>query len=67
MLADDGRDGLEIDHRIPFAEGGATTMDNLPRLCRWHHYLKSHKGYNWGVLPGRLDVDRSRPAASLRP
>jgi hypothetical protein len=36
------RDGLEIDHVVPFADGGMASMDNLVRLCRWHHYLKTH-------------------------
>jgi len=48
----DVRQGLEIDHRIPFAEGGPTTLDNLSRLCHWHHYLKSHDGYRLGGSPG---------------
>lgn len=37
------RDGLEIDHVIPFGEGGKTSLANLARLCRWHHYLKTHQ------------------------
>ena len=41
----DVRDGLEIDHIIPFAEGGLSTLENLARLCKWHHYLKTHCGY----------------------
>jgi Domain of unknown function (DUF222) len=36
-------DGLEIDHILPYGEGGATTLGNLARLCRWHHYLKTHQ------------------------
>ncbi len=36
-------DGLEIDHVVPFAEGGATSIGNLARLCHWHHYLKTHQ------------------------
>lgn len=37
----DIREGLEIDHVIPFVEGGPTSLDNLARLCHWHHYLKT--------------------------
>ena len=44
----DVRHGLEIDHLLPWAEGGPTTMDNLARLCEWHHHLKSHCGYLLG-------------------
>ncbi len=39
------RDHLEIDHVVPFAEGGPATMANLARLCHWHHYLKTHHGH----------------------
>ena len=41
----DTRDGLEIDHVRPFAEGGPASMANLARLCHWHHYLKTHHGH----------------------
>ncbi|MBJ7514642.1 MAG: HNH endonuclease [Acidimicrobiia bacterium] len=37
--------GLEIDHIIPFAEGGATNFENLVRLCKRHHLQKTHDGY----------------------
>jgi hypothetical protein len=38
-------DHLEIDHTVPFAEGGPASLDNLARLCHWHHYLKTHHGH----------------------
>jgi hypothetical protein len=34
------RRDLEIDHIVPFAAGGETKLDNLARLCRWHHAEK---------------------------
>ena len=37
--------GLEIDHVIPFAEGGPTELDNLALLCHHHHYLKTYEGW----------------------
>ncbi len=43
---------LEIDHRIPFADGGPTSLDNLVRICRWHHYLKTHRGFRLQGSPG---------------
>ncbi len=49
----DARVGLEIDHLIPFAQGGPTTLDNLARLCRWHHHQKSHRGYRLSGSPGQ--------------
>ncbi len=33
--------GLEIDHILPMAEGGLTTIDNLALLCHHHHFLKT--------------------------
>jgi hypothetical protein len=39
------RDGLEIDHLLPFGNDGPTSLANLARLCHWHHYLKTHQRY----------------------
>ncbi len=36
---------LEIDHLVPFADGGEASLANLARLCHWHHYLKTHHGH----------------------
>jgi hypothetical protein len=36
---------LEIDHVVPFAQGGPTTLSNLARLCWFHHHLKTDEGY----------------------
>jgi hypothetical protein len=42
----DATEHLEIDHwRIPFAEGGPASLDNLARLCRHHHRLRTHRGF----------------------
>jgi hypothetical protein len=46
--------GLEIDHITPYAKGGATRLDNLARLCPWHHLQKTHRGWR------SVDVDSSR-------
>ena len=35
--------GWKIDHVDPFGQGGPTRLDNLVRLCHWHHYLKTHQ------------------------
>jgi len=32
---------LEIDHRVPFAQGGLTDEENLARLCHEHHRQKT--------------------------
>jgi hypothetical protein len=45
--------GLEIDHRVvPFAEGGPASLQNLARICKYHHYLKTHKGFRLEGGPG---------------
>jgi hypothetical protein len=46
------RRGLEIDHRDPWAATRDTRLENLARLCRWHHYQKSHLGYRYRGGPG---------------
>ena len=46
----DTANGLEIDHIVPVARGGATRLDNLVRLCHFHHAQKTYKGY---LLTGR--------------
>jgi type I site-specific restriction-modification system R (restriction) subunit len=33
--------GLEIDHIVPFAKGGKTTLDNLRVLCRHHNQARN--------------------------
>lgn len=36
----------QLDHRVPYDEGGATTADNLYCLCAHHHNFKTDKrGY----------------------
>ena len=41
----DVTDALEIDHVVPYGDGGTTSLANLARLCHWHHYLKTHQGH----------------------
>ncbi|CAN5159642.1 hypothetical protein BH20ACT22_BH20ACT22_04730 [soil metagenome] len=48
---DDARH-LEIDHITAVTDGGPTRLDNLARLCRWHHYLKTHRGHRLSGGPG---------------
>ncbi|MGH9036752.1 MAG: HNH endonuclease signature motif containing protein, partial [Acidimicrobiia bacterium] len=43
---------LQIDHRDPYAATRDTSLPNLARLCRWHHYQKSHLGYRYRGGPG---------------
>ncbi|MHB8681680.1 MAG: HNH endonuclease signature motif containing protein [Acidimicrobiales bacterium] len=44
--------GLETDHVVPFSEGGVTSLENLARLCRFHHRKKTYEGYRLESVPG---------------
>ena len=35
----------ELDHTVPWADGGATSEPNLTALCGHHHRLKAHAGW----------------------
>ena len=35
----------DLDHAIPWNEGGTTSANNLGSLCRRHHNLKTHHGW----------------------
>jgi hypothetical protein len=41
----------DIDHTIPFDDGGATHASNLKCLCRLHHLLKTFWGWRDQQLP----------------
>jgi Domain of unknown function (DUF222)/HNH endonuclease len=47
---------LEIDHVVPIAEGGETSIRNAWRICPHHHVLKSY--FSWKVVgePGNWDL-----------
>ncbi len=36
---------VDIDHQIPYSEGGKTSTDNLGPLTRTHHRIKTHAGW----------------------
>jgi Domain of unknown function (DUF222)/HNH endonuclease len=40
----------DLDHRLPWSEGGTTTEDNLAPLCRADHCLRHQAG--WSYTPG---------------
>ncbi|MGC1512095.1 MAG: hypothetical protein WA797_04180, partial [Acidimicrobiales bacterium] len=47
---------LEIDHIVPYAESGLSDFEHLGPKCRWHHHLKTHKGWR----DGPRDADGKR-------
>jgi hypothetical protein len=57
------RTGLEVDHVVPLSEGGLTRLDNLARLCRYHHGQKTHRGWRLEGRPGAWRWTRGGSAA----
>jgi 5-methylcytosine-specific restriction endonuclease McrA len=47
---------LEIDHIVPFAEGGRTELANLWRTCSHHHHLKTYFGRRVVETPEGRDL-----------
>lgn len=41
----------DVDHTIPYADGGATHASNLKALCRLHHLMKTFWGWRDWQLP----------------
>lgn len=41
----------DLDHQIPFAEGGSTCPCNLRPLCRGHHLAKTFTGWSYASAP----------------
>ena len=64
----DEREGLEIDHIRPLFDDGPTRLSNLARLCRWHHSLKTHRGWQLAGGPGDWKwFKRERERDAVRP
>ncbi len=36
---------VDLDHQVPYSEGGPTSRDNLGPLTRTHHRIKTHAGW----------------------
>lgn len=48
----------DVDHTIPYSDGGATHASNLKTLCRTHHLVKTFWGWREKQLPdGTLILD----------
>ncbi|HZJ49965.1 MAG TPA: DUF222 domain-containing protein [Actinomycetota bacterium] len=54
---------LQIDHIVGVGQKGLTRLSNLCRLCLWHHYLKTFRGY---LLEGGVGSWRFGPPATSR-
>jgi hypothetical protein len=66
----DRRRNLERDHRNAFGRTQVTKLEDLARLCRWHHYLKTFCGYTYRGGPGTWEwippADRDVDLAPFR-
>ena len=43
--------GCDLDHTVPYADGGATHASNIKALCRFHHLMKTFWGWKDRQLP----------------
>jgi hypothetical protein len=44
--------GCDLDHRIPWSQGGPTTVEHLAPLCRHDHItIRHHAGWTYQQLP----------------
>ena len=43
---------LENHHLVPVAQGGPTSLDNLVRICKWHHDLITYERWRLTGRPG---------------
>jgi hypothetical protein len=43
---------LQTDHRNTYSRTGVTKLEDLARLCPWHHYQKTFLGYTYRGGPG---------------
>jgi hypothetical protein len=66
----DVRRNLEIDHRNIWSRTHVTKLDDLARLCPWHHHQKTFLGYTYRGGPGTWQwippADRDQDLSALR-
>jgi hypothetical protein len=59
--------GLEKDHwQRPVKNDGEASYDNLVRLCKHHHYLRTHQGWTLTGGPGNWHFDPPEQAKAQR-
>jgi 5-methylcytosine-specific restriction endonuclease McrA len=54
------RSDLELDHRIPFARGGETTIANLRLLCGPHNQHEAERSYGTEHMRAQREASRTR-------
>ena len=61
-------DPLEVDHwETDYAKHGKTRLDNLARLCPYHHHQKTYRGWRLEGGPGHWRFVGPDPPASQHP
>ncbi len=48
--------GCDLDHTVAWADGGATSADNLAHLCRKHHVMKHESRWKVERPPGGATI-----------
>lgn len=59
------RRARDVDHKVPYHQGGTDDPANLEALCPWHHGRKS--GREGGVASGKARRARKQQAKPLHP
>jgi hypothetical protein len=64
----DKSDPLERDHwQVDFSKNGPTSIENLARLCSYHHHQKTFRGWKLEGGPGQwrfTEPDRKAPTGA---
>ena len=55
----------DIDHVVPYNDGGKTTPENAQCLCRAHHLLKTRKIVSCEIDPNTFDTKWVMPDGSI--
>jgi hypothetical protein len=56
----------DLDHIVPWREGGKTTSSNLAPLCRLHHRMKTHGNWSYARL-SRTSFEWTSPDGRVLP
>ena len=54
------RTRVELDHVIPVAKGGQTTVGNLRLLCSTHNQFEAERAFGEAFVSGKREAARSR-------
>ena len=56
--------GLEFDHIVPFAKGGASTVDNVRLTCRAHNLFQAERVFGREHVASKIEKFRWRSDAA---